>query len=61
LRVPPVQPSVAWRGCWRHESVFIDLPTALRLAGAQNLTRESRERLVEANNNDSAMLQFFRG
>ena len=39
----------------------IDLPTALRLAGAQNLdVRIARERLVEAQaNNDSALLQFF--
>ncbi len=40
---------------------LIDLPTALRLAGAQNLdVRLARERLVEARAlNQSALLQFF--
>jgi len=40
---------------------LIDLPTALRLAGAQNLdVRIARERLAEAKaNNEGALLQFF--
>lgn len=40
---------------------LIDLPTALQLAGAQNLdVKIARERLAEAKaNNDSALLQFF--
>lgn len=39
----------------------IDLPTALQLAGAQNLdVKIARERLAEAKaNNESALLQFF--
>src|SRR5207244_3375901 len=40
---------------------LLDLPTALQLAGAQNLdVRIAREKLAEAKaNNDSALLQFF--
>lgn len=40
---------------------LIDLPTTLRLAGAQNLDVQiAREKLAEAKaNNDSALLQFF--
>ncbi len=40
---------------------LIDLPTALRLAGAQNLdVRIARERLAEAKaNNETALLHFF--
>lgn len=40
---------------------LIDLPTALQLAGAQNLdVKIARERLAEATaNNESALLQFF--
>lgn len=47
--------------CFQVVAVEIDLPTALRLAGAQNLdVRIAQEKLAEARaNNDGALLQFF--
>lgn len=47
--------------CFRVMAVEIDLPTVLRLAGAQNLdVRIAQEKLAEARaNNDGALLQFF--
>ncbi len=44
-----------------NDTQFIDLPTALRLAGAQNLdVKIARERLAEAKaNHQSALSQFF--
>lgn len=51
----------AQRGISATNDYVIDLPTALRLAGAQNLdVQMARERLAEARAlHDSALLQFF--
>lgn len=55
------QPALVSTNEIRTNVYLIDLPTALQLAGAQNLDVQiARERLAEAKaNNESALLQFF--
>ena len=67
LRVPLRSPRLCvtslsvFAACFQVTAAEIDLPTALRLAGAQNLdVRIAQEKLAEARaNNAGALLQFF--